>query len=244
MSDRNLAFLGGIAVGIVLLVLSWLIVSPNSGSGGGTDQARLSGERSPSATPSATASAQLRPQPDRMQRCIDAATELKRPLRRAASSVDQWEVHVGAMNKLVVGAISLRQANAFWSQTRVGAHHLVAEFERASARLQRHGVDCPQPTLLPSGSSPQLRSCARQVAADVRVLDAARTAIGTWRRHVRDMDMLRMGKMTPVTAGRMWLAMWQRGQHEIDSYREAARAARGDFGCPSAAPTPSASRSP
>jgi hypothetical protein len=76
------------------------------------------------------------------------------------------------------------------------------------------------------------------------VLHAARTAIGTWRRHVRAMEMLRMGHMSPATASRMWLAMWQRGQDEIETYRVAARAARSVSGCASAAASPSAARSP
>lgn len=241
MDDQDVAFLaGGVVLGLVLGAIgALLIVYPNSGSSDGTDQGRLSG-----ALPSSVAHAQRRDAQDQMQGCIDAATTIELPLRRAASSMDQWEVHVGAMNKLVVGAITLQQATAFWNQTRAGARHRVAEFERALARLQRHGVDCPPPTLLPSGAPQKLRSCAREVATEMRVLHAARTAIDTWRRHVRAMEMLRMGNMSPSTASQMWLAMWQRGQDEIETYRVAARAARSVSGCALAAPSPSASRSP
>jgi hypothetical protein len=234
LDDHDVPVLvGGAVLGLVLgAVVTLLVVSPNSHTSGGTDQARLSG-----ALPSATPSAQHRTPPDRMKRCIDAASALELPLRKAASSVDQWEVHVGAMNKLVVGAITLRQATAFWNQTRVGARHRIAELDRAWAHLQRRGVDCPPPAMLPSAAPHELRSCAREVALDLRVLHAARTAIDTWRRHVRAMDMLRMGKMSPSTASQMWLAMWHRGQHEIDMYRVAAHAARevSGPGCPSSA---------
>jgi hypothetical protein len=143
------------------------------------------------------------------------------------------------MNKLVTGVISLRQATKFWNQTRVGARHRVTDFERARAALERHGVDCPSPAMLPSPSPQKLRACAREVTTDLRVLKAAETAIGTWLRHVHAMEMLRMGKMSPATASRMWLQMWHRGQHEIELYRAAARAAHHVSGCTTAAPAAS-----
>jgi hypothetical protein len=231
MEESNLgAWIGGIAVGLVLAVLAWLIVSPgsgSSGSGGGADQAALTtGETSASSAPQTTSDTV-----SETQRCREAVASLRAPLRRAASSVAQWEIHVAAMNKLVLGVISLRQATAFWNRTRVGARDRVARFERAREQLLRHGVDCPSPVMLPARAPQALRACARQAAGDLRVLDAAETAIGTWRKHMRAMEMLRMGKMSAATAGRMWLAMWHRGQHEITAYRHAARAARQLSGC-------------
>ena len=224
-------FVGGVAVGVLLLIV-WLIVSPDFLSSDGADEPRL-GRGLPSRTPSAEQPSS----PDQMQRCIDAATAMKAPLRRAASSVAQWQIHVGAMNKLVSGAITLRQATAFWSRTRVDALQRVAQFERAWTRLQRQGVNCPAPEGLPSQSVKKLRSCAQQVHADMQVLRAARTAIGTWRSHVHAMNMLRMGMLSPSRATQMWLAMWHRGQNEINSYRVAVRVSRevSGSGCPSSA---------
>lgn len=236
MNDGNAGpFLSGLAVGLALLAMVWLVVADpfNGSSDGGSGEARLSG-----AGPSPTASTPSVQHPavaDRMQGCADAAEAVGRTLRQATASLDQWEVHVGAMNQLVVGAISPQQATAFWNQTRVGAQRKIDSFEHAVRRLQRHGMDCPPPSMLPSGVSPRVRSCARQVAADVRVLGRAQTAIHTWRRHVGAMEMLRNGSMSVATAGRMWLAMWQRGQHEIDAYRVAARAAHRAHACPSGA---------
>ena len=221
-------FVGGVAVGVLLLIM-WLVVSPYFFASQGADQPRL-GRGLPSRTPSA----QHRDSPDLLQRCVDAARAMQPPLRRAASSVAQWETHVGAMNQLVSGAITLRQATAFWNRTRIGARQRATQFERAWTALQRQGVDCPRPAKLPSPSVPQLRSCAQEVHADMQVLRAARTAIGTWLSHVRAMNMLRMGEMSPAKATQMWLAMWQRGQHEINTYRVAARVAReaSASGCP------------
>jgi hypothetical protein len=69
------------------------------------------------------------------------------------------------------------------------------------------------------------------------VLRAARAAIGTWRQHVHAMNMLRIGKLAPSKATQMWVAMWPRGQHEINMYRVAARVAHlvSESGCPASA---------
>jgi hypothetical protein len=208
---------GGLLVGIVVtLIVGSSVISPDSGAGGTHQQARLSAQRHASSQQAAA---------DLTRRCVDAATATLPPLRRAASSIDQWEVHVGAMNKLVTGVITLQQASAFWNRTRMGASQRIERFDRAWARLKQHGLDCPPTSRLPSGSSRQLRSCSREIAANMRVLSAAGTAIHTWRRHVGAMNMLRMGKISPSTASRTWLSMWQRGQREIATYRAAVRAA-------------------
>ena len=146
--------------------------------------------------------------------------------------MDQWNVHIGAMNKLVVGAITLQQATAFWNQTRVGAYDRIGRFQDADAQLERRGVDCPAPRLLGSGASPALRGCARHVAAELRALDSARTAIATWNHHLQAMDQLRACSLSPAAATRMWLSMWQQGVHELDRFREAADAAWNHGSCP------------
>lgn len=222
------AFLLGLLAGIVVLGLVWMIVWAASDTAeieGAPNQARLPGlaSGSPSASPSPEG-------PTRMERCTSAANALRAPLRAADPAMAQWEVHVGAMNKLVVGAITLRQANAFWNQTRVGAHRQIDRFHSGLAALRRHGVDCPAPGLM-AQASPALRSCARQVAADLRALQAARTSVATWSMHVREMEMLRMGMISPAKASRMWLSMWQRGVRQLEHYHVAERAAQRARGC-------------
>ncbi len=218
MDDRPAEmYLSGIATGLAALVIGWFLMTV------------LSTNNDASADPARGL------QGDTAARCSTAADTIARPMRRAAASMSQWEIHIGAMNKLVAGDITFRQATSFWNQTRLGADDRINEFERAIAHLQRRGVDCPSPAWLPSHASPQLRACARQVAADMHVLQEARTAINTWRQHVHAMNMRRMGRLSPSTAEQMWLAVWHRGQHQIEAYRLDDAAAHRIHGCGSAA---------
>jgi hypothetical protein len=136
----------------------------------------------------------------------------------------QWEVHVGAMNKLVVGAITVQQAMDFWEQTRLGALRKIGRFDEATGPARRQGLNCPVQRRLGQASE-ALRSCAQRVSADERTLEAARTAIARWEHHVHDMDRMRLGLLSPAAAGRQWLADWQQGVREIEIYRSQAKAA-------------------
>jgi hypothetical protein len=241
MSDRGLwpggedwepdvgSLLGGIVVGVVIVGAVWLLASYLSGDVGketppaAVEQNALLGD-SPS-------TASRSPAATRLQRCATAADDVERPLHEAGPALDQWEVHVGAMNKLVVGAITLPQATAFWNQTRVGAYDRIGRFEDAEARLERRGVDCPALRLLGSGASPELRACVQHVAAERRALDSARTAITTWEHHMLAMDKLRAGKLSPTAATQMWMMMWQRGVDELKTFRGAESTARHTGSC-------------
>jgi predicted RNA-binding Zn ribbon-like protein len=218
------AFLIGALAGIVALGLIWAMTTVLTGSDNGTDNGQVA--RTP-ATPATgaepTQHAQASPPSGPEDRCRQADAELARPLRAAVPALDQWEIHVGAMNKLVVGAITLQQATAFWHQTRVGAHQRLNRFYAAAREVPLAGVGCPSPGALPQASR-ELRSCAQHVAQERQALGAARIAMRTWRRHVRDMEMLRTGHLSPAAAQRMWLANWQRGVRELEAYRGAKRA--------------------
>ena len=241
-------FLGGIASGMVLVGIVWVIMT---GGSGGSD---ASGQQPGGGTPtqgvlsspmgSASGGGSQAAVPSTLDRCTAAAERLATPLQQAETSLSQWSVHVGAMNQLVVGAITLPQATAFWNQTRVGANRRIADFDAADRGLKREGVDCPTPSMLATRSSGELRACSRHVAALTDEMDAARTAIHTWGHHVQAMEMLRTGKLSPTRATQMWLSMWQRGTDEIDAYRSAARAVRATPGCDGTAGTtgPSDSR--
>jgi hypothetical protein len=128
------------------------------------------------------------------------------------------------MNKLVDGAITLQQCDRLLEPDPRGCHATGSpEFERALARLHRHGVDCPPPALLAVRvlAGPALVLLGRS-PTDMRVLtrcsDRDRHLAPARARHGDVCD----GHMSPATASRMWLAMWQRGQDEIETYRVAA----------------------
>jgi hypothetical protein len=221
------AFGLGALVGFVLLGLIWVTVSAvTDDPAPAVDRAGRMGLLDGGGP--AAAGRPSRPTP--MQRCADAADALSVSLNAARPALNQWEVHVGAMNQLVVGAISLQQATAFWNQTRVGAKAHIAEFHRVDRSARRLDGTCPTRGPL-TGTSTALRACVRQVRADLRAVEVARTAVGTWEMHVRDMERLRSGKLSPAAATSMWLAMWQRGTRELHAFRVASGAARHQTGC-------------
>ncbi|KRE95938.1 hypothetical protein ASG76_02410 [Nocardioides sp. Soil774] len=233
-------FLLGVVTSLVL-VLTWGLLTgddePRAAQAGlaqGTDLLDQGQGPSPGATgdPGASSPAPVatRPAPSRLARCASAEHTLAQALDAAGPALEQWKVHVDAMNQLVVGEITLQQATDFWNRTRVGAQHKVAGFRDTVQQVRRDGVDCPDPDLLAPGSR-RLPGCARQVQAEIAVLRAARTSIDTWDRHITDMDMLRMGDLSPDEATRMWLSMWHQGVRDLEAYRTAQRHAEALDGC-------------
>ncbi len=166
----------------------------------------------------------------RLSRCVRAAKDLDGPLAAAKPSLDQWAVHIDAMNQLVVGEITLQQATAFWERTRVGAQRRVGEFRDAMTVLRKRGLDCPSPAHLAKGAR-RLPGCARQVEAQAEVLREAGRSIKMWEHHVHQMDMLRLGQLTPEEATSSWMTMWRRGARELDEYRTSARKAQSLDAC-------------
>ena len=217
-----MTFLVGTVLGLLGVVV-WVSVVGD----GGDDDLRASSQSvadEPDPTPQDEAAPAPPQQPadTRAARCADAAAALEAPLEAAGPALRQWDVHVDAMNKLVVGEISLQQATRFWNQTRLGAQRNVERFRKAWTSLERTGVDCPAPELL--GPAPAaVRSCSRLADAELGVARAARTSIDTWDTHVHHMDMLRMGTLSPEKATEMWLTMWRRGVRDLDAYRAATR---------------------
>jgi hypothetical protein len=161
-----------------------------------------------------------------LARCREVFAAQRRPLRTAADSLSQWEVHIGAMNKLVTGAITLPQATQFWNQTRVGASRRLERAAAGRRTFDRRTARCP---VLAASERllPEERSCHRAVAARNRTLHLAATALSTWAVHVHHMEMLRTGEMTPEEATQMWLQSWHTGNDQVRAYRAAARKASG-----------------
>jgi hypothetical protein len=231
-----LTFLVGTILGLLGVVL-WVSVMDDDGGDASLQASSRTVADEPEPVPRDDASSAPAQQPadTRATRCSEAAAALEAPLGAAGPALRQWDVHVDAMNKLVVGEITLQQATAFWNQTRLGAQRNVDRFRKAWTALERTGVDCPAPALL--GPAPAaLRSCSRLVEAELGVARTAKTSIGTWDTHVHHMDMLRMGTLSPEKATEMWLAMWRRGVRDLDAYRAAARSPVLDTECPGSSP--------
>jgi hypothetical protein len=141
------------------------------------------------------------------------AQELQAQLA-ADASMAQWQLHIDAMNQLVAGKITLAEASAYWSSTRKGAIHRVERFRRLDERLARSHHECTGAGL----ADARLTACVQATRAAGRTLDAARTATRTWRHHIREMEMLRRGDITPTRALTMWVAMWHTGQDQVERY--------------------------
>jgi hypothetical protein len=170
------------------------------------------------------------PEPSRLDRCAAASAALRGPLGTAGPALEQWAVHIGAMNQLVAGEITLQQASDFWNRTRLGAQRRVDRFAAAWAAARHRGIECPAPVVAPP--NPELRPCVEQVAAEIRRLEAARTSLRTWDEHIHHMDMLRLGELSPADATAMWISMWKRGDRDLQAYRTAASQERAQDGCP------------
>ena len=234
------ALVGTFVLGVVaslFVVLVWGMFTGDDAEGGSSD-ASLAGVSEPLRTGSigtgtteeGTTTPHEHAVPTRLSRCASASRTIVSALEAARPSLDQWAVHVGAMNKLVVGEITLQQATDFWERTRLGAQRRIADFRDAMTSLRRRGVDCPSSALLAPGAR-ALPGCVRQVEAQVGAVRAATTSIDTWDQHVQHMDMMRLGQLSPEDATRMWLSMWQQGVRDLDAYKAAAREAGRLDGC-------------
>jgi hypothetical protein len=132
----------------------------------------------------------------------------------AVDALAQWRVHVAAMNQLVAGQITLAQANAFWSSTRTGATKRVAGFEQADQRFRSAFPDNRCSGQLPA-------RCQQAANARGATLAAAQTAVATWKHHVMDMEMLRMGDLSPAQATANWLHSWKAGVAQLHEFHDA-----------------------
>jgi hypothetical protein len=213
----------GAVVGALVVGLVWVVqwrLSSGEAEAGPSSGAAMSTRQEPGDEPTAASEV-----PSLLERCQHVYDAQGGPLRTAAASLTQWEVHIGAMNKLVVGAITLKQAWQFWNQTRVGARARLGEFDTAYRRYDKRVFRCP--IRLPSGAGEELVSCHQAAAVRSRRIRLATVALETWRQHVHHMDMLRSGEMTPEEATRLWLRSWRQGDREVRAYRDSARSVGG-----------------
>jgi hypothetical protein len=228
--ERTLVFVGseyalltGVVLGMVVVTIIWLAVSwlgsPPSPEGGETQALAQSQAERQSRTPSVLGRELVSSPKNPCQERFDAQT---RAVDAADATLSQWEVHVGAMNKLVTGAITLQQAKAFWNRTRVGAGTRLARYDAAVSRLEGRGAACLR---MSAGLEAGQAECASAVHARDRLLGRADRAVETWRMHVHHMEMLRDGTLSATQATQMWLRSWHRGVRQLDAYHAVDAAA-------------------
>jgi hypothetical protein len=220
VSRHPLPFVAGMVTGALLLGLLWIFPSGRSDSPAGfVGAAEVLGAQQTAESKEAA------PGDGRLERCREVFAAQTRPLRAVPAPLSQWQVHIGAMNKLVTGVITLRQATRFWSQTRVGAARGLARYRSASEAFGQRTARCPRTA--DAASPKEVLRCTEAVAARGRELATADRALATWRVHVRHMEMLRTGEMSPARATQLWLMSWHAGVRELAAYRAAAREASG-----------------
>jgi len=163
-----------------------------------------------------------------LRECRSLASGQIRVALAADTSLDQWRLHIEAMNQLVAGRISLDQANRYWERTRVGAKHHAGTFMREYHMLHHADLGCATPATLPETSTrlqQQADRCQRTIHGYDDLLDSAHTAVMTWMHHIHDMDALRAGRISPAQATSMWKKKWHIGAHQVHDYARDARAA-------------------
>jgi hypothetical protein len=207
------AVVGALLVGLIWFVQAWTtrgeLDEPATSSAGEVGPRQTDPERPP----------------DRLSRCEEVFEAQTEPLKTAEASLAQWEIHIGAMNKLVTGAITLAQANQFWEETRISAHELVHHHASAVQKYDHRTARCPRTK---PGAMPEAEArCVKAVAERGLALYRASVAEATWWEHVHHMEMLRDGHMSPDEATRLWLMSWRQGARELRAYRNAASAAQG-----------------
>jgi len=163
--------------------------------------------------------------------CRLANLRQQAPLSAADVSLAQFDKHIDAMNLLVAGKISLAVATTFWDETRVGATQNIAAFHRADRDYLASKSRCPDLDRAvadtgPYGQVVAVKGCASAIDHRAVALARARTAVATWEHHVHDMEMLRMGHLTPAQATAAWRKNWHTGQRQLHAYDLAAAKAR------------------
>ena len=166
-----------------------------------------------------------------MATCRLAALRVAASMGAADVSLQQFDKHIDAMNLLVAGKISLAVATQFWDQTRVGAAQNAAEYRRTQdstrdSRSQCQGLDPDVAASLPFGPVNQLNQCVTYVGRAATALTRADAAVTTWQHHIHDMEMLRMGDITPAQATAMWRKNWHTGQRQLAAFEAAQKQAR------------------
>jgi hypothetical protein len=159
--------------------------------------------------------------------CRHASEQQAGAALAADRTLDQWRLHIQAMNRLVAGRITLDQANRYWERTRIGANRNATAFMNRYAALHPLEHQCLTKVdgMQADQVGPRLNACAKAVRALGTALGLGRVATATWTHHIDDMDAMRAGKITPTQATAMWVHKWHLGARQLSTYDRALRAA-------------------
>ena len=213
-------FVVGLLAGLLLVSTVWAVQvllepdeQPDSGAPA-SSSFRPEAEQTTASTP-----------PSVQETCREVFAMQTESLTAGGPALAQWQVHIGAMNRLVTGVISLEQATAFWDDTRRRARALLDRYDAAQEAYAVRTSRCPGSGSV--GDREGLVRCAAAVSARHLAVRALAVTLGTWDEHVRHMEMLRHGHLSPERAATLWLASWQAGMDEVREYRDAKEAAAG-----------------
>ena len=208
-----------------LVVATWLVAAAALDRGDRVDATRSTGNKL------GTTGEALRAMTRAVNDCRTVQRHLSPNLVAVESAVEQWRIHIDAMNDLVAGRITLDEARAFWEATRVQGKHSLAAWMRTDASYRAARTECPPPGT-GSGPNDALQACRVVQQGGDAVLAAARKTLPDWDRHIRHMDALRNGNLSPTRALHLWHGMYQSGRDGLRLYDAARRDLQGLPACP------------
>jgi hypothetical protein len=162
---------------------------------------------------------------NRLTRCEEVFAAQTPLLETLAAPLSQWRKQISRTNKLVTGVITLDEALEVWDRTRVEVIDALARYRSAHAVFDERTARCPAPD---EGDPKSFEvQCSKGTAARDEQISAADTALGSWQKHVDDLELLRGGQITYEEASRRWLTTWRKDVKELKTYSAAAHAAEG-----------------
>jgi hypothetical protein len=135
--------------------------------------------------------------------CQQLVTEQAQVVLFADTTLDQWRLHINAMNQLVAGEITAAEATDFWIESEKGAKRNVERFRHSIHDLSND--DC------------RVQDC-RAARAFHNTIAVARPTARTWLQHIRDMDALMAGKITLEQAAESWTQLRHMGERQLSDY--------------------------
>ncbi len=154
--------------------------------------------------------------------CRRMAEQQDVALGAAAVTLDDWQIHLGAMNKFAAGVVTVDELEGFWEQTEVQAAGGIRAFRAAARELDGATGDCPPPGKRMRTAA--LRDCAEDVSSRGRALRAARTAADERFGQQQQMRGVRAWETSEAAARAGWLRIRGTSIGELEDYQRAARA--------------------